>query len=117
VLLLALFGALQIALGVAGHFGGSSATASLPQCSIARVRQNIVRATTIQSEANTALYRRIDDNNALLLSSGGVCSDSLFAAYSEFIEYQTLCLEFPSSTACQSRDAAHTRALQEAGSQ
>ncbi len=113
IICLAVIGAAGLAWNIGGHFIGSSraAGASLPACTQERIRQNLGTATTIQAEATTSLYQRIDATNALLLSYSDACTPPLIMLYTAFIEYQTLCLQSSAADICKSRNDAHTRVL------
>ncbi len=113
ILCLAVIGAAGLAWNIGGHFAGSGsgAGASLPACTEARIRQNLGTATTIQAEATTSLYQRIDATNALLLSYSDACTPPLLMQYTAFIEYQTLCLQSSAADVCKSRNDAHTRVI------
>jgi hypothetical protein len=98
----ALFGAIELGWIVVGHFAGShqATTTALPGCTPDRIRQNLVSAATIQSEADFPAAQRIDATIQLVLGSSTDCSDQLFSLYAAAISYQTLCLRQTNSTAC-----------------
>ncbi len=109
VLCLALVGVISLARIVGGHFIGnqSGSVAALPACTHDRIRQNLVTATSIEAQSTSALDRRIDATNSLLLSSSDGCSEQVLKLYTAFIEYQALCLVSPATDACKNRDSAH----------
>ncbi len=113
IVCLAVVGAAGLLWSIGGHFigAGRAAGASLPSCTQERIRQNLGTATTIQAEATSSLYQRIDATNALLLSYSDSCTPPLLMQYTAFIEYQTLCLQSSATDVCKNRNDAHTRAI------
>jgi hypothetical protein len=116
---LALVGAVAIGKVVYDRLGTGSgaATASLPTCTPARVRQNLVRAQSVLAQANAGLVRRIDQDDALLLSAGPECSERLFTLYAIFIGEQNACIAQPQSGACAQRDVTLSAVAQQADSE
>ncbi|MHB8575441.1 MAG: hypothetical protein ACYDCQ_08925 [Dehalococcoidia bacterium] len=116
VICLSIVGAFVLVRGAVDHFDASSssaaAIATLPPCTPQRVLQNAQRAAAINAQTGAVLFRRIDATNALVLSSSNDCTDQLLMAFTAYIQYEGLCLELPSSGACQQATAARAQLAQ-----